>query len=140
MPFDFSTPDPNDVKPGKYLVECVNVDEKTAQASGDRYWRVRWEEVGTGRRIAEDVFMLAGGGVGMTKRRLKAILGIETGAVEASDMLGKRMWVATTTREFRGEQQPCVDTKAEGSALGYWPESAFEQPPEQALAPEAAPW
>jgi len=123
MGFNMNAPDPGLVPVGTYLAEISEVSTRSSKKSGDAMWLVTWKRVDTRERLAQDVWMLEGKGAAMTKKRLK-FLGFKTedGEVDGHQLLGKRAHLAICHEEYAGELQAKVDSKADDSCFGMFPE------------------
>jgi len=119
------TPEPeNDFKPGAYLVEVLDAQEKRSSSSGALMFSIRLGAVDfESRTLCFDNLMLEGKGRGMGTKKLQAF-GIQEGAEEvlASQLEGKRAYVFVVEDEYKGKKSLKPALK-KGTHCGYWLES-----------------
>ena len=137
------TPDPGqDVPDGTYKVEVKGVEEKRSKYKPDGtgeqpMLRVTFKIFGKDATFA-DYMMLGGKGRFTTYDKLVA-LGVHTkGSKEKIDpfrLIGQRAYAALVGEEYEGQKRPKINTRAEGSMGGLWPESA---PPPDVAESKAA--
>lgn len=134
MGFRMDTPDPMLLPAGTHLLEIVGVDTKRSKKSGDSYWLIEWASVDDPKKKANDVWMIEGRGIGMTKKRLRVLQFDLSAEIEPGDLIGKRAYCAVYHDEFEGDVRAKIDSKAEDSSFGMWPEL---EPPESIANEEA---
>jgi len=135
---DWTEGDPEVAKPGLYLAEVFIAEDKISKG-GDSYINVQLKNTATSKLLCYDILMLQGNGARIGYGKL-SVLGVERGTttLNVAELVGRRMWVATTLEEYMGTERLIVDIQAESSTMGYWPEDA---PPKGApsVTPAAAP-
>ncbi len=132
------TPVPKGPPRGLYLVEIDKAETARSKKTGDKYLRLTLVTADGRKKVCDDILMLEGdqrwsgqlklGVFGYSKEK-------PPGSLE--ELIGKRAWVQTTTREFRNEIQACIDNRAKGSKQGYWPENEKPEVPFYDSIPES---
>lgn len=122
MGFRMDAPDPGLPAVGTHLGEISGVKQGASKKSGDSYWMVSWKSVETGRPLATDIWMLEGNGATMTRKRLKFFGFTKDAEVDGPDLLGKRAHLAIIHDEWQGELRAKIDTRADNSCFGMFPD------------------
>lgn len=120
--------------PGTYYAEVSDCELKTSR-KGDPYFNLRYVQVDGGNQtLCYDIIMLKGGGWGIGKSKLKGLgFGSET-SIEASDLIGRRAYLALREDESpTGIARLAVDIAV--GDCGMWreddPPADFEKPTEE---------
>ncbi len=117
---NMSRPD-RDLTPGTFLWTVATSTEKTAKSGSPMFVIELRKDDGT---VVRDNIMLGGNGWSIGKPKLSA-LGFGSdfdGDIEASDIVGRKVWATVAQEEYNGRTRLAVDIR-ELTHAGYSPES-----------------